>query len=63
MGIISPEITPQSNSTENLDAGIKYFPPSWSGYVLRKRYTDPMKLKIALDEIYGPGKYRVVVCS
>jgi hypothetical protein len=30
---------------------------------MRKKYTDPMKLKESLDEIYGQGKYQVIVCS
>jgi hypothetical protein len=35
----------------------------WSEHVFRKKYTDPMKLKESLDEIYGHGKYQVIVCS
>jgi hypothetical protein len=34
----------------------------WSEHVLRKKYTDPMKLKECLDEAYGQGKYQVIVC-
>jgi hypothetical protein len=35
----------------------------WSEHVLRKKYTDPMKLKESLDEIYGQEKYQVIVRS
>lgn len=38
-------------------------PSGWSEHVFRKKYTDPMKLKESLDEIYGHGKYQVIVCS
>jgi hypothetical protein len=36
-------------------------PSGWSEHVFRKKYTDPMKLKESLDEIYGQGKYQVIV--
>jgi hypothetical protein len=35
----------------------------WSEHVLRKKYTDPLKLKECLDELYGREKYQVVVSS
>ncbi|KAE9363919.1 hypothetical protein N431DRAFT_489747 [Stipitochalara longipes BDJ] len=35
-------------------------PSGWSEHVFRKKYTDPMKLKESLDEIYGQGKYQVI---
>ncbi|KAI2470510.1 hypothetical protein F4781DRAFT_175311 [Annulohypoxylon bovei var. microspora] len=31
----------------------------WHEVVLRQKYNDQMKLKVALDEMYGQGKYGV----
>lgn len=38
-----------------------FFPAEWSQHVLQKRYRDPMRLKQTLDDMYGPGQYKVMV--
>jgi len=48
------------DSTDSTASSNSYFPIGWSEHVLRKKYTDPMKLKESLDDIYGEGKYRVM---
>jgi hypothetical protein len=60
-------MTPSTDSTASpaspASASSRFLPTGWSENVLRKKYTDPMKLKESLDEIYGPGKYQVIVCA
>ncbi len=50
-------------STDSPASNSSFLPTDWSEHMLRKRYTDPMKLKESLDEVYGQGKYQVIVRS
>ena len=56
-------MTQSTDSTASLASSSSFLPTGWSEHVLRKKYTDPMKLKESLDEIHGQGKYQVIVCS
>jgi hypothetical protein len=56
-------MTLSTDSTASPASSSSFLPTNWSEHVLRKKYTDPMKLKESLDEIYGQGKYQVIVCS
>lgn len=60
-GAISVNMTPSTDSTASPASSSSFLPTGWSEHVLRKKYTDPMKLKESLDEIYGQGKYQVIV--
>jgi hypothetical protein len=62
-GAISVNMDPSTDSTASPASSSSFLPTGWSEHVLRKKYTDPMKLKESLDEIYGQGKYQVIVCS
>jgi hypothetical protein len=56
-------MTASTDSTASPASSSRFLPAGWSEHVLRKKYTDPMKLKESLDEIYGQGKYQVIVCA
>jgi hypothetical protein len=62
-GATSVNMTPLTDSTASPASSSSFLPTGWLEHVLRKKYTDPMKLKESLDEIYGQGKYQVIVCS
>lgn len=61
-GAISVKMTPPTDSATSPASSSSLLPTGWSEHVLRKKYTDPMKLKESLDEIHGQGKYQVIVC-
>jgi hypothetical protein len=62
-GAISVNMAPSTDSMASPASSSSFLPTGWLEHVLRKKYTDPMKLKESLDEIYGQGKYQVIVCS